>query len=106
MSPWDFGGVLAGGQGVLLPHAGSDAASVAGLCGNGGIDAWKALQMGPPNLRGGGAGCVERLLQSGGRSMQLVVPVLLSLLQHPLPWLVWSAVLWWPGNPGGGPCMV
>lgn len=88
----------------MLPHAGSDAAPVAGLCGHGGVDAWGSFADGPPKSTGEqGAGCVERLLQSRGGCMRLVVPVLLSLLQHPLAQLALSAVLWWPGGSGRWP---
>lgn len=70
----------------------------------GGLMLGEALQMGPPKSTGEqGAGCVERLLQSRGGCMQLVVPVLLSLLQHPLAQLALSAVLWWPGGSGRWP---
>lgn len=78
----------------MLPHAGSDVVPVAGLCHHGEVDAWGSFAHGPPKPTGEGEpGYVERLLQSGGGCMWLAVPVLLALLQHPLAWLVCSAVV-------------
>lgn len=44
----------------MLPHAGGDAAPVAGLWSCGGLMLGEALQMSPPNLRWGGEGWLCR----------------------------------------------